>query len=140
MPSVMPVVAARVTPPPPPLAPPEPPAPVAVLPTIPTMPPRSLPAAPTAGGSSLKAERTLLDGVRASLSEGDSARALRLADAHRRRFPHAQLAEEREALAIQALVLSGQSSEARERADRFRSEFPNSLFLPTVQTSVASIP
>jgi hypothetical protein len=90
--------------------------------------------------STLEAERSLLDEARSALSQGDALRALSLTESHIHRFGHPQLAEEREALAIQALVSSGRYEEARGRAARFRTAWPSSLFLPAVEASVASIP
>lgn len=97
-------------------------------------------AMPSSDASSLKAERAVLDRVRESLSAGDTGEALRLVELHQRSFARPQLVEEREALAIQALVVGGRYDDARARAERFRRAFPNSLFLPAVQTSVDSIP
>jgi hypothetical protein len=90
--------------------------------------------------SSLSAERALLDNARTALTQGEPARAIALTEEHARRFPRPRLAEEREAIAIQALVLAGRPADARERAALFRATFPNSLFLPAVETSLESIP
>jgi hypothetical protein len=94
----------------------------------------------SAPASTLSAERALLDQARAALTSGDGAKALSIAEEHRHRFPSAQLAEEREAIAIQALVATGRYDEARARAARFREAAPNSLFLPAIEASLASIP
>lgn len=99
-----------------------------------------VPAAPSASVSSLAAERGLLDDARGALGEGDPAKALALLDDHARRFPRGQLGEEREALAIQALVAEGRVDEAKARAARFRAASPNSLFLPAIEASVGAIP
>ncbi len=90
--------------------------------------------------SSLSAERAVLDSARAALATGDSAKSLSLLEDHQRRFPRGQLGEEREALAIQALVTLGRYDEARARAARFRAAVPNSLFSPAVEASLSSIP
>jgi hypothetical protein len=90
--------------------------------------------------SSLSEERALLDGARAALGAGDGARALAITDTHQRRFARPQLAEEREAIAIQALVVAGRFDDARARAARFRDNSPDSLFAPAVEASLASIP
>jgi hypothetical protein len=110
-------------------------------------PPPAMPAAtgpassrPRADGSSLSAERAILDGARSALAAGDAPRALSLLDEHARRFPRPQLGEEREALAIQSLVAAGRYDDARARAARFRTAAPNSLFLPAIDASLASIP
>jgi hypothetical protein len=103
-------------------------------------PATSRPSPSPSSASTLEAERSLLDEARSALSRGDALRALSLAESHIRRFGHPQLAEEREALAIQALVSAGRYEEARGRAARFRTAWPSSLFLPAVEASVASIP
>ncbi len=78
--------------------------------------------------SELARERALLDQARRSAAHGDATAALEMAERHRARFPNGRLAEEREALAIRALVASGQSEAARQRAQAFRAAYPNSLF------------
>jgi hypothetical protein len=90
--------------------------------------------------SSLRAERALLDRARAALAQGDGARAIALTDEHATRFTRPQLREEREAIAIQGLVLEGRYDDARERAKTFRAASPDSLFLPAVTESLGSIP
>jgi hypothetical protein len=102
--------------------------------------PRAIPRGASSTTSSLSAERVLLDDARSALATGDAPRALGLVDAHARRFSRPQLAEEREALAVQALVALGRYDEARARAARFRAGAPNSLFLPAIEASLASIP
>jgi hypothetical protein len=90
--------------------------------------------------SSLSAERATLDAARAALARNDGAGALALTEEHERVFAHPQLREEREAIAIQALVIEGRYDDARGRARRFRAASPDSLFLPAVDASLASIP
>jgi outer membrane protein assembly factor BamD (BamD/ComL family) len=102
--------------------------------------PPARPAVPPSSTASLAAERLLLDQARAALSAGNTDEALASTDMHARRFAHPQLGEEREALGIQALVGGGRYDEARARAARFRATWPNSLFLPAVDASIASIP
>jgi hypothetical protein len=82
----------------------------------------------------------LLDGARTALTQGEPDRAIALTEEHARTFARPRLAEEREAIAVQALVLEGRSADARDRAARFRTSYPNSLFLPAVETSLESIP
>jgi hypothetical protein len=90
--------------------------------------------------SPLSVERAILDEALAALAQSDGPRALRSTGEHEQRFPHGQLREEREAIAIQGLVLAGRSEEARSRAARLQATSPNSLFLPAVEASLASIP
>ena len=54
------------------------------------------------------------------------AEALALCNDHAQRFPSGMLVQEREVIAIEALVKTGRKDEARKRADRFRSRFPGS--------------
>jgi hypothetical protein len=82
----------------------------------------------------------MIDDARAALARGEASDAIALADEHRRLFAHGQLQEERDAVAIQAMVVAGRDAEARARATQFRAAFPDSLFLPAVEASLASIP
>jgi hypothetical protein len=83
-------------------------------------------------------ERRLLDNARGALSRGEPTTAMAPLDEHAKRFPHGILAEEREALAIQALARSGRSREAEERAARFQKAFPTSLMMPAVKDALGA--
>jgi hypothetical protein len=61
----------------------------------------------------LAGESPLIENARARIGEGNPERALALLAWHARKFPHGQLAEEREALWVQALVRKGAATEAR---------------------------
>lgn len=100
--------------------------------------PAAEPAPPAA--SALAEERALLDEASRALARDDGPRALQLTELHAQRFPSGQLAEERESVAVEALVLSRRYEEARARGARFRSTWGGSLFLPAVAASLASIP
>ena len=89
---------------------------------------------------SLAAERRLLDAARVALVAGDRAAGVDLLTKHARTFPRGVLAEEREALTIDAFVASGRYDEARRRAEGFRSRYPGSLFAPSVAAALAAIP
>ena len=86
----------------------------------------------------LTAERQLLDVARGALEREEPQVALGAIARHERRYPNGALAQEREAIAIRALVLLGRTTEARARADRFRSRFPQSLLLPTIESTVGA--
>jgi hypothetical protein len=58
-------------------------------------------------------------------------------DAHSRKFPTGQLAEERESLAIRALVLLGRRDEAASRATQFKARYPNSLLSDVVDAALS---
>lgn len=78
--------------------------------------------------------------ARAKLAGSDTTRTLELLEEHSRLFPRGQLVEEREALAVQALVLANRYDEARARATTFRERWPQSVYLPSVDMTIRSIP
>jgi hypothetical protein len=108
----------------------------------PTARPSALPAAPAnaESGSTLAAERQLLDVARRAVTEENGAAALAAVTEHERRYPNGLLVQEREVMAVRALALLGRSEEARARADRFRSRFPSSLLLPALESGARSLP
>ncbi len=127
---------------PPAAAAPEQAAPATVTMEAPAMasaPPPPSAAAP-AHSSQLSAERILLDEARAALAQGDPARAIDRLERHRRAFPAPLLAEERDAMWIQALVKAGRYDEARARAATFQKRSPDSLFTSVVDSAIDSIP
>jgi hypothetical protein len=128
----------------PPLTVSTPPAPLPVAPpsataVLPTVDMKDLPLVPVAAadagparGDDLAAERAALDVARTALGRGDGANALAACDEHARKYPRGALAEEREAIAVQALVLEHRGDDARARAERFRKAHPRSILLPAV--------
>ncbi len=64
------------------------------------------------------------------------ARALALTDEHAARFPAGSLGQEREVVAIQALLRLGRVGEARTRAARFVAAFPGSAHRSRVEALV----
>lgn len=56
----------------------------------------------------------------------DPAHALRLTDEHPARYPRGVLLQEREIIAIEALIRLGRAGDARARAASFRARFPAS--------------
>ncbi len=92
------------------------------------------------GSDGLEAERALLDVARTALGRGDGASALRAAEEHGRRFPRGILAEEREAMSIQALRLLHRDDEAQARLERFRGRFPTSLIRPALEAADGGSP
>ncbi|MET0594398.1 MAG: hypothetical protein ABW133_16975 [Polyangiaceae bacterium] len=89
---------------------------------------------------SLAAERRMLEAARAALVAGEPKAGLDWAMRHAKQFPRGVLAEEREALFIDALVASGRYDDARRRADGFRTRYPGSLFAPSVSAALQAIP
>jgi len=96
--------------------------------------------APAARPSRFAAERMLLDEARAALVQGAPDHSFELLAAHRTRFPDGLLAEERDAMEVEALVNAGRYADARTRADAFHARSPKSLFTATVDSAIASIP
>jgi len=74
-------------------------------------------------------ELELLSPARAAVARGDFASALAAIGEHERRFPAGRLAEEREALRVQALSGLHRTSDARTCAAAFRARFPGSILL-----------
>lgn len=71
-----------------------------------------------------------------ALARGDQTSALDAFARHATTFPNGQLAEEREVLAIQALVASNRRQEAAERGAKFRLKYPDSVMLPVVDETL----
>jgi hypothetical protein len=71
-------------------------------------------------------ETASIEEARLALRSGDPARALRLLEECRRRFPAGVLGQERELLTIQALVSAVRGRETRERAAAFLRKYPRS--------------
>jgi hypothetical protein len=113
------------------------PAPSATLRLVPTPLP---PSPPPSVGQTLAAESAILDIARTAIARGEGDHALAAVERHAAAFPHGSLREEREALAVKALVLAGRGDEARARAAKFRTAYPESLFLQAIESSLRSIP
>jgi hypothetical protein len=96
----------------------------------------SLPAASPA--SELSRERALLDLARANAARGEPASVLRQTESHRAQFAHGKLSEEREALAIRALLSLGRADDARARAQAFRLAYPNSFLTPVIDSAMSA--
>lgn len=62
-----------------------------------------------------------------ALAARDATAALAHVDEHAARFPAGVLAEEREALRIEALLLANRTADARAAADAFRRRYPDTL-------------
>ncbi|MEJ7733495.1 MAG: hypothetical protein WKG00_30405 [Polyangiaceae bacterium] len=77
--------------------------------------------------SRLAAESARLTAARLTLRRGDAAGAVTMLGDIARDFPGGRLAEERESLLIEALVRSGKTAAARQRAAAFLRAYPKSL-------------
>jgi len=88
-------------------------------------------------GSDAEEELRLLREAQDAL-EGRPRRALAVAGEHARRFPRGMLAQEREVIAIDALVRLGRNAQARARAERFRRRNPESALNERITTLVGA--
>ena len=79
----------------------------------------------------------MLQPARQALLRGEGAAALSTLQAHRARFPSGELAEERDALMIEALIGVGRGLDARGLAARFLARYPGSLLRTTVEQALA---
>jgi hypothetical protein len=77
-------------------------------------------------------ETSLLRSARHALATAPN-RTLALTDEHLLRYPQGMLDQEREALAIEALVKLGRISEARTRAQTFERAYPDSPHRARIQ-------
>lgn len=80
------------------------------------------------------AEVQALQQAHEHLRAGAPAKALAAADAHAARYPNSALSQEREVLAIDALVRLGKREEAQTRAASFRARHPTSTHLIRIQS------
>jgi hypothetical protein len=83
-------------------------------------------AAPSASAFGLR-EDDLLARAKQALSSSP-ATTLALAEEHARRFPRGALIQEREVIAIQALLALGRRSEAQARGNAFLRAYPTSIY------------
>jgi len=98
---------------------------------FPAEPPKSTPEV-----SRLREEALGVAQAKQVLSAGQPAEALGLLAAQAQRFPRGELAHEREALTIEALVRLGRTAEARARADIFVRNHPESPVSARIQALV----
>lgn len=95
-------------------------------------------AAPAEATRGLAEQQALLDSARSLLRTGDPAGALDAVHRHNASFPRTMFQEEREALAIRALVALGRVAEARARTDVFARRYGSSLALPALQKAIGT--
>jgi hypothetical protein len=85
-------------------------------------------------------ERALLDAARRALAAGEPQACLAELGKHARAFASGKLAEEREAMTINALVGVGRYAQAREKAAIFSRRYPRSFLTPSVEAAISAIP
>jgi hypothetical protein len=95
------------------------------------------PATPTAAGRDDETEELRLLARAQKALAIDPAFALTLAHEHRRRFPTGSMDQEREVIAVNALVNLGRTAEARERAERFARDHAGSAYTARMQSILA---
>jgi hypothetical protein len=100
-------------------------------------PARPAPAvSPHTGNERYALELKVLQPARAAVARDDFSSALAAIAEHERRFPDGQLAEEREALRVQALSGLQRTEEASRAAAAFRERFPGSVLLSRMRKSL----
>ncbi len=87
--------------------------------------------------SSLEAERLLLRRARSALQRGRHEEALRALRRHAENFADGQLTEERRALEVRALLGLDRHGEARQRAEAFIENYPQSIFRRIVEPALS---
>jgi hypothetical protein len=100
----------------------------------PTASPLRPPSAPLA--SDLAKEGEFIDAAREALAHRRPADALTAIEEHDAKYPHGRLAEERDALRVQALVLVGKTDAAHERAASFYRAYPDSIFRAAIEQAL----
>ncbi len=95
--------------------------------------PPPAPAAPSSDD-----ELTLLEEAHNAAQAGRPQEVLAAVEQHTARFPQGAMAQEREVLAIEALVSLERRAEARARVERFRARWPTSSHLLHLETLVQS--
>lgn len=97
--------------------------------------------AKTATGSETYAvELALLQSAYHAVARRDFTSALPAIAEHQHRFASGQLAEEREALRVKALLGLGRRSEAQRAAFAFRERFPRSVLLRRMESMLDASP
>lgn len=84
----------------------------------------------------LSEERRMMDAARGALAADDPERALDVTRRHADRFPSGAMAEEREALAVRALLALDRLDAAQSRAAAFRRRYPESLAWPGLRARI----
>jgi outer membrane protein assembly factor BamD (BamD/ComL family) len=88
----------------------------------------------------LAIEGTLISRARSALQRGAPLEALEAVRDHQARFPAGSLAQEREALRVQALMAAGDRSGAEAAAARFERSYPQGIMGPAVRAALGKEP
>jgi hypothetical protein len=111
-------------------------APVVSVDALPNAEVRKAPPVPSVAAAPLCDDVALVDAADTSLRAGDPARALAITRDHERRCPTGALVQERERIAIEALIELGQSEQARARARGFTERFPSSPHVARIRQAL----
>lgn len=101
---------------------------------------RPAPSAESPSSRGLAAERALLDIARSALARGEAGEAITATSRHSREYPDGALVEEREAIAVKALVALGRKDEARTRVRALEQRFPTGLSVGAAKAAVEGAP
>jgi hypothetical protein len=101
-------------------------------------PKRAVAPAPSASAAE-ESEISMLDRAHTALRSGRAAEALAITRQHARAYPRGALSQEREVIAVEALMASGRRAEAESRGTAFIRRFPNSSYARRLRT-VLGIP
>lgn len=114
----------------------KPPPPPVVRPTVvrAAPPPPPTETKPSPPPPAPDAELTQLDDAIAAARAGRPAEALKAVEAHAVSWPDSPLAQEREVIAIEALLSLGRRDDARSRLATFRSKWPTSTHLVRLES------
>jgi hypothetical protein len=96
--------------------------------------------APRVHDSALSAEHQLISAARVALRAGDAAGALKQLAAHERAFARGRLAPERAWLRVEVFSRMGRSQAARQAAQAFARQYPNSLYAARVAALLERLP
>jgi hypothetical protein len=97
------------------------------------------PRAPSTVSDPLSLELSAIESARSALARRDYARALRLLDEHRKRFPKARLMAEATVLRIEALAASGEKQAAARIGKAFLARDPNGPYARRVRSLLGEI-
>ncbi|MBM4779923.1 MAG: hypothetical protein GQE15_19635 [Archangiaceae bacterium] len=126
-PAIAPAIVEPAKAPPPPVVRPAVVRPAPAPPPVDTKPAPPPPPSPDA-------ELTALDDAIAAARAGRPAQALVAVEAHVASWPDSPLAQEREVIAIEALLSLGRRDDARTRLSAFRSKWPTSTHLVRLES------
>jgi RNA polymerase sigma factor (sigma-70 family) len=108
--------------------------------SVDTRPTASPPDAGPEPSDPLDTDAALMRRAMAALGDGQPGAALALAQRHAKKYPGSRRVQEREALAIRALVGLGRRAEAQAHAESFRRSYPQSILLNAIDSALGPPP